>query len=97
MSVYQYKAKRINGTYVKGKIEANDENQVYQTLRDKDEFLISLKRVEEKVNETPLKSKDLADFANQLGTMLSAGISLSRTLSIIAQRTNQKMYQLVKY
>ncbi len=88
MPLYKYTAKDLNGKTSSGSMEAVDEKLVYSTLRDNGMYVIQMKELEDSVSSKPMKSKSLADFANQLGTMLSAGISLSRTLSIIAQRTD---------
>lgn len=104
MPNYQYKAKNLDGEIKKGVIEAADEKQVYAALREQNEFLIHCREVETKYSTKALKAKELADFSNQLGTMLSAGISLSRTLSIMVQRMEKKrlkqvyiqVYQMVR-
>ena len=95
MPNYQYKVKDLNGKTRRGLMEATDERQVYITLRDKNEYLLWCRETEEKANDRALHSKELAEFANQMGTMLSAGISLSRTLHIIAQRTESKKLKAV--
>ncbi len=93
MPNYQFKVKDLNGKTRRGQMEGADERQVYAALRSQNEYLLWCRETEEKENYKALSSKELSEFANQLGTMLAAGISLSRTLYIIAQRAQSKRQQ----
>lgn len=90
MPLYKYQAKDLYGKQSNGTMEAPDAQMVYTTLRESELFATSVREKSQNVQLKPMKAKELAEFSNQLGTMLSAGISLSRTLSIIAKRTENK-------
>ncbi|MBS7009297.1 type II secretion system F family protein [Anaerostipes sp.] len=92
MPKYKYKAKDSNGKLLKGVVEAADELALYQALRANGEYLVSSKDLEEaKLNSRrKMKTSVLADFCRQLGTLLKAGVSLVRSLNIIANEIGIK-------
>lgn len=86
MPKYKYKAKDSNGKLSKGVLEVADELALYQALRADGRYLISSKDMEEDKlrSKRKMKASILADFCRQLGTLLKAGVSLVRSLNIIA-------------
>lgn len=97
---YAYSARDNTGKVVKGKVEATTEGGVVAKLRTMGVSPIS---IEESTAGTGLsrdisfgglgghvKPKDLAIMARQMATMISAGLSLIRTLSILSEQTENK-------
>lgn len=100
MPKYKYKAKDSNGKLSKGVLEVTDELALYQALRADGRYLISSKDMEEDKlrSKRKMKASILADFCRQLGTLLKAGVSLVRSLNIIAneigvRNTDKETYQ----
>jgi len=97
---YAYKGRDLAGKVVKGKVEAPTESAVAQRLRVMGVSPISIKEtaagtgLNMEINlsafEKSVKSKDLAIVSRQMATMISAGLSLLRTLTIITEQTESK-------
>lgn len=97
---YAYKGRDGSGKIVKGKVEAPSEAAVVTRLRT---MSISPIEVEPSTGGTGLqmelniaflekrvKLKDLAVMARQMATMVGAGLSLLRTLTILSEQTENK-------
>ncbi len=97
---YAYKGRDLTGKVVKGKVDAPTELAVAQRLRVMGVSPISIKEaaagtgLNMEINlsafEKGVKSKDLAIVSRQMATMISAGLSLLRTLTIITEQTENK-------
>lgn len=98
MAKYQYTAKDMNSKRVKGKIEANDQQELVTLLRNQNQYLMTCKDITEKEkNDKKLNLKELSEFSRQIGTMLGSGVSLIRAMSILVQREeNVKMKKIYK-
>ena len=83
MPLYRYKAQSTTGKLLNGKLIADSEQDLHDKLRAQDSLLIEAKEVSEKKSFRPLKTKQLADYSRQVGTLLQSGISLVRALRII--------------
>lgn len=97
---FAYTARDASGKIVKGRIEAQSQGAVLAKLRT---MGISPITIEESVAGTGLKMeikipglgskvklKDLAVMVRQMATMVGAGLSLIRTLTILADQTENK-------
>lgn len=101
VAIYLYEAKNIKGAIEKGKIEAENEENVAVYLRRKDCWLVSVK--EEGAGGlnadidlfSKVGIKDISIFCRQLSYTLNAGITLNRALNIVAQQTDNKRLQKV--
>ena len=97
---YAYKGRDLTGKVVKGTVDAPTESAVVQRLRVMGVSPISIKEaaagtglnmeINLSVFEKGVKSKDLAIVSRQMATMISAGLSLLRTLTIITEQTENK-------
>jgi len=97
---YAYKGRDLTGKVVKGTVDAPTESAVVQRLRVMGVSPISIKEaaagtgLNMEINlsafEKGVKSKDLAIVSRQMATMISAGLSLLRTLTIITEQTENK-------
>ncbi len=101
MAMFEYKAQVIStGEEASGTIDAKDKFDLSRKLKEEGKVLFSAKEIKginsfvEKIN-TYLSQIELRDkilFANNLATMIQAGLPLSRALSIILKQTqNLKM------
>lgn len=92
MSLYKYKATDVKGDTIKGKIVAENGQELVAKLRERNLFCntyteITNKNIVIAESKYKMKTKQLAFFSRQLSSMLVAGISLVRALSIL---TNQE-------
>ncbi len=93
MAYYSYVATDVNGATVKGKEYADDYAALAEKLREKNLFCTQYTEIEEKQDAAAykFKTKDLAFICRQLSSMLTAGISLVRSLHILyTQEENKK-------
>lgn len=91
MAQYRYTAKDMDGNTVKGIAEAASEEALYDTLRAEGKYLVDCrKKGGDKSGYSKIKTPVVADFCRQLGTLLAAGVSLVRTLNIIAGEADLK-------
>lgn len=97
MPLYNYKARDKSGKRVGGKMEAVDEIQLHNALREKELFLVWCERAKRSGGAKRLKAKETAEFCRSLGTLLSAGVSLVRALSIVASEETNKPEQRKLY
>ena len=94
LKTFEYQARDARGKVVKGRIEAPTQSAVSGRLRTMGVAPLSVKEVsttglsmEIHLGGTKVSQKDLAVMARQLATMVSAGLSLLRALSILAEQT----------
>jgi len=95
-TTYVYKVRDKAGRLVEGSLEAQNEQLVVSRLRDMGYVPLSVARK----SRSPLtmeiqigqKSnlKDLVVFSRQLATMIDAGLSILRALSILSEQTESK-------
>ncbi len=102
MPVYEYTARDATGRVLAGAIEAESDATVTQKLREMGFFITNLQRKTEPVGVGEyfarfrgIGLKDLALFSRQFATMVNAGLSLVRTLSILEEQTVQKQLKEV--
>jgi len=93
---FEYAVRDRGGKIVKGRIEAPNQAAVANRLRSMGLATLSISEVSsgglQREIRLPgsgsgVKTKDLAIMARQMATMVSAGLSLLRTLSILADQT----------
>src|SRR4051794_1518426 len=104
---YAYKVKDARGKLVEGKVEADTEAAVADKLRSMGYRPLEIKLAnsgferEIKIGLTPrVKLKDLAVFSRLFATMINAGLSMLRTLTILSEQTEnpelKRVLRLVK-
>ncbi len=96
---YEYSIRDGGGKLVKGRIEAPSQAAVVNRLRTMGMAPLSINEVQNTGLQREItipgfgervKLKDLAVMARQMATMISAGLSLLRALSILAAQTENK-------
>ncbi|HYM90487.1 MAG TPA: type II secretion system F family protein [bacterium] len=102
MAVYEYTARDATGKVLAGAIEADTDATVTQKLREMGFFITSLQRKNQAVGVGEyfarfkgIGLKDLAIFSRQFATMVNAGLSLVRTLSILEEQTTQRQLRAI--
>ncbi len=105
MARFTYTAEKTDGEIYHGTAEARDRFELYQTIRKEGGRIISM---EEEISNSVLSmvywnrllgsvsTYERILFARNLGAMLSAGLPLSRALSVIERQTkNAKLVEVV--
>jgi len=103
MAVFRYSAKDNTGRLISGVIEADTDAMVVERLRDMGFFITNLERTVERTDVFQslqglfgIGLKDLAILSRQFATMINAGLSLVRTLSILEQQSsNRRLKEIV--
>jgi len=103
MATFKYSARDAAGRVVAGAIEADTEVMVVGKLQEMGFYVTSLEREAPKVDlRAGLRRlrrvglRELTVFTRQFATMVNAGLSMVRTLSILEQQTESaKLRQLV--
>lgn len=101
MSHFIYKAKRATGEIYKGEKDAKDRFELYKMLKDSGEEAVDV--VEKTGKELSLKgfnisipfigsikTQDKINFARNLGSMITAGLSMSRALNVMERQAKGK-------
>jgi len=90
MALYRYLANNSEGKKYKGILEAKDENELHDNLKDMGFYLTSAER--EKVLFTfiskKVESRDLVVFSRQFSTLISAGIPLVSSLRALEKQSD---------
>jgi len=96
---FEYAVRDKSGKIIKGRVEASNQAAVANRLREMGLAAVSINEVstsglQREITipgfEEKVKIKDLAVMSRQMATMISAGLSLLRTLSILAEQTESK-------
>ena len=100
MATFFFKAKNKAGAEKEGELEAVDEREVSERLREEGFFLVFAEQRKEKAkkNKSPVFSmgvslKDKTLFCRHLGVMMSSGLSISRALSILAEQEKNPSFK----
>src|SRR4029078_2971649 len=96
---FQYKVKEKNGKLVEGSLEAENAQLVVSKLRSMGYVPIEIQQQGGTTFQRELKLpflsdrvklKDVAVFSRQFATMINSGLSLLRSLNILAEQTESK-------
>ena len=98
-AAYAYKGRDSGGKIVKGRLDAPGEAAVVTRMRTMGLSPISIEEAPERTGlnreitigfGSGVKLKDLSIMSRQMATMIASGLSLLRTLNIIAEQTENK-------
>lgn len=92
VSVFKYRAKDKTGHDVRGKVEANDTSEAAKLLRDKNLIVIKLNQERKLFGflsniKKGVGPQEVSSFTRQFSIMISAGITLTESLSIARGQT----------
>ncbi len=92
MPVYIYRARNQKGKIIEGEISARDEQELKRRLLSQKLILVSVREKRAPVGKGFLffgrvSEQSLTIFSRQLATMIGAGLSLIRSLDILAEQT----------
>ena len=97
MAKFKYRAMSGNGKNIEGNHVANSRDEVIQMITSNGYYPLMIEEVVESTNielgfGEKVTTKDIAIFCRQLYTMIDAGVSINRSLNIMAnQLTNKKL------
>ncbi|NNF09404.1 MAG: type II secretion system F family protein [Acidimicrobiia bacterium] len=96
---FEYRARDKSGKVIEGEIEGSSREAVVKALRDRGAVPLSVDAastgaLQMEINipglSDRIKSKDVAVFSRQFATMINAGLSLLRSLSVLEEQTQSK-------
>lgn len=90
MAQYQYKARSEDGRCVRGKLQAQDEAELQQKLKERGLLLLRASIQQTEQSGKVLPAKILADFCRELAALTGSGIPLVRALTILSERESIK-------
>jgi len=101
MPIFQYVAKNNHFEKVTGKVEAKTKSQALSLLTSRALFVISISPVSDNSFEWLMKFfnkvsfDDIVNFTRQMSTMINAGLTLSKSLTILENQPNPEMGRVV--
>ncbi len=99
MPYYKYIAENSEGKKIKGVIQASEESEVVQKLREEGLVLLDLKETKKGIVKNIVRGKikleDLASFSRQLATILQSGIPLVEGLGILSQQVTNPAFKKI--
>ena len=96
---FEYRARDKGGNVFEGEIEGSSRDAVVKALRERGAVPLAVDEVKTGGLKTEInipglsdriKSKDVAVFSRQFATMINAGLSLLRSLSVLEEQTQSK-------
>lgn len=99
MTHFIYKAKNTEGKVHKGEMDAKDKYDLYKMIREGGEEVVNVREKSSgggfitKLLPTmgqKVKTQEKINFARNLGSMIGAGLSMSRALSVMERQTGNK-------
>lgn len=93
---FKFKARKINGEEYEGERDSADKFSLYSELKSDGDTLLTAKEIDTKksflgninIDITRIPEHQKIIFAKNLGSMLGAGLSLSKSLSILQKQVN---------
>jgi len=99
---YRYYAKNLSGEGMEGETEARDRLELARTLRQKGYTLVSFKEKGGKRKFSPFSRlfggvpvDEKIIFSRNLSVMISAGVPLAKSLSVLRRQTRNKKFKAV--
>lgn len=90
MPEFKYIAQTHQGKKVHGTLEAVDRYELAEALKQHGSYLLEAKETDSVKKTKKLGMLQISEFCRELGTLLSAGVSLVRALRIITQQETIK-------
>src|SRR4051812_37753413 len=103
MAHFIFKAKKSSGETYSGQRDAADRYELYRMMRESGDEILEFKEKAQKKGmkmEISLggifkhvKTIEKINFARNLGSMIEAGLALSRALSVLERQTRNKAFK----
>jgi type IV pilus assembly protein PilC len=98
MAHFIYKAKKADGEIYKGTMDSKDRYELYRILKESGEEVVDVQEKKRKplfggkfvITLSAVKTQDKINFARNLGSMISAGLPMSRALNVMERQTSNK-------
>lgn len=93
VSIIKYRAIDFNGNKIKGKYESNNIEEINNILRNSGYFLLKVnkeKNILENIFSNKVRYKDISIICSGLSSMLSAGITITKAINIVAFQCNKR-------
>ena len=106
MPNFVFKARDWNGKLIQGKLESVDKNQVLMSIKETGLIPISVEKkmsgLIEEINKKILGRvglKQVSNFTRQLSTMMTAGLALTDSLSLLKNQSKEStlMFEILDY
>jgi len=102
MPVFQYKARSIDGKMLTGLVDAPSQVVAIRLLHEKQLFVIGIQASHEGLSFAKIQQyvkrvtfNDIVNFTRQLSTMVTAGLSLPESLTILRNQTTNQAFSEV--
>jgi type IV pilus assembly protein PilC len=100
MADFAYTAVNNQGRHINGVISAGSREEAVKNLRDQGNRPLSVQEnrtggLKLSIGKGKVKTKDLVIFTRELSTMVSAGVTLPRTLDTLAGQAENKVFKKV--
>ncbi len=102
MPTYKYTAKDSEGKTIAGITDAQDNDELIRTLREKGLIIISVSEAKKRsgladasIFKETITLEDLVIFSRQLATMVNSGIPIVNALDILGEQVEKKSFQKV--
>ena len=90
MAFFKYKAKDENGKTISGIMQAADELDLHNKLKEEKKYLVDATERKNEVSARRLRSDVLSEFSRNLGQMIGSGITMVRAMDIITNDESVK-------
>lgn len=96
MAEYRYRGKDPSGKSVRGKFRAGNIKEAFAALQQRKIFPYELlPEEEERFRKVRLKARALGEFSRQVGTMLAAGVPITRAMTILVSQEKGEKKRLL--
>ena len=104
MAHFTFKAKKSSGEIYSGESDASDRYDLYHMIRENGEEVVSVEEHSQRLIPglgglhgifKRVKTIEKINFARNLGSMLQAGLALSRALSVLERQTRNKTFKAI--
>ncbi len=105
MTAFNYTVRNLNGDMIKGSIDAETQDIVVSKLKEMDYFIVNIDELKEKKTLTltkkgsigfsffnRIKIRDMVVFTRQFSTLISSGMSLLESLTVLEKQTSNPKF-----
>lgn len=100
MTLYTYKAKNKDGKEYEKTLEAESRLEIYNVIRDEGATVVAIRETKKPLARLSprglfkgVKTHEKITFAKNLGSMMKAGLSVNRALSVMSRQSKNKAFK----